>query len=261
MTAYRNIPGARGLSTAVVAAVVLVGVSACASNGDVRATFTPAASPGGSPQDPNAPADDDVEPDEPNGDLDGDSAADGAPGDEAGEVIGADGETPVPLDKPDPRAGGEFSDPPTGEPAPRPAPRAYATDTRSGGEADAASLVGVEAQRRDGWEEITFTFVDADAPPAYEISYVDAVRPHDEADPIPLNGAAFLQVDFSGVDPTTGGVMAVPSDVRVGQPRIREVVLAENVGGELRFGVSLSDRGEFQVRELDNPTRLVIQVS
>lgn len=154
-----------------------------------------------------------------------------------------------------------FPDPPQGEPAPRPEPDTFSSAIR-GSQSDATGhLVGVTTTERDEWEEIVFTFAGTDNVPSYTVDYSDAVRPHDEADPLPLNGETFLTVDFTRTDPSSDGQMQIPSDLRPGYPQISEIVLAHNVGGDLRFGIGLTEENGFVTQELTSPTRLVIQVA
>lgn len=159
-----------------------------------------------------------------------------------------------------PPAKGEFPAPPTGKPAGRPSKTSFKDSPRANDTDAPARLVGVTVDERDGWEEVTFTFADTTTVPTYEVSYVDWVRPHEEADPIPMSGNAFMQVDFSATDPNTDGQMTVPSDLRPEQAQVKELVLAENLGGELRFGIGLAGQDGFHVQELKSPTRLVIQL-
>lgn len=158
-----------------------------------------------------------------------------------------------------PPAKGEFPAPPTGKPAARPPASAFESKPRAHDTEAPARLVGVVVAERDGWEELTFTFAETQTVPTYDVSYVDAVRPHEEAEPVPLSGNAFLQVNLSATDPNTDGQMTIPSDLRPEQAQVKELVLAENLGGELRFGIGLDGRDGFHVQELKSPTRLVVQ--
>jgi hypothetical protein len=86
------------------------------------------------------------------------------------------------------------------------------------------------------------------------------IRDHPEDDPLPLEGNAYLQVGFALTNPNTQGRLSVPVDLPVGQPQIKEVLLARNVGGDMSFGIGLQRKAVFRVTELSKPTRLVVEV-
>jgi hypothetical protein len=44
------------------------------------------------------------------------------------------------------------------------------------------------------------------------------------------------------------------------QPLVKEILLVRNLDGDLAFGVGLDRRAPFRVRELSEPTRLVVEV-
>jgi hypothetical protein len=130
-----------------------------------------------------------------------------------------------------------------------------------GNDSDAsARLVGLDAAKGSGVESMTFTFADTKVLPKYLVKYVDAVRQHPEDDPVPLGGSAFLQVGFALTNPNTHGRLSVPPDLAPAQPLVKEILLVRNVDGEMAFGVGLDRRTPFRVRELSEPTRLVVEV-
>ena len=130
-----------------------------------------------------------------------------------------------------------------------------------GNDSDArARLVGLDAAEDSGVESMTFTFADTKVLPEYLVKYVPAVRAHPEGDPVPLPGSAFLQVGFALTNPNTKGRLAVPPDLAPAQALVKEILLVRNLGGELAFGVGLDRRAPFRVRELSEPTRLVVEV-
>jgi hypothetical protein len=137
---------------------------------------------------------------------------------------------------------------------------AFAESPR-GNDSDArARLVGLDAGKGSGVESMTFTFADTDVLPKYLVKYVDAVREHPEGDPVPLPGSAYLQVGFALTNPNTDGRLSVPPDVAPAQPMVKEILLVRNLDGDLAFGVGLDKRTPFRVRELSEPTRLVVEV-
>ena len=161
----------------------------------------------------------------------------------------------------------------SGSPSPRPTrsagapPKARSTPSKEFGRqpqqnySDAAArIVGLDVARGSGVETVTFTFADTKVLPQYRVGYVDVVRAHPEDDPIAVEGTAFLDVSFSLTNPNIRGRLAVPPDLSPEQPTVRQILLVRNLGGSLRFAVGLQSRAEFRVRELKEPTRLVVEV-
>jgi hypothetical protein len=134
-------------------------------------------------------------------------------------------------------------------------------ETPVGNDSDAsARLVDLAVGTADGVETVTFTFADTEVLPKFRVGYIDALRAHPEDEPLPLSGNALLQVEFSLTNPNTKNRLAVRPDLAPGQPQVKEVLLARNLGGSLAFGVGLEHRAPFRATELSNPTRLVVEV-
>ncbi|WP_020576112.1 AMIN-like domain-containing (lipo)protein [Actinopolymorpha alba] len=146
-----------------------------------------------------------------------------------------------------------------GEPTRR-SPKEFAEQPLEQQSSAKARLVGLDAGRGKGVETVTFTFADTKVLPSYRVAYVDAIRAHPEDDPIPMEGKAFLEVSFSLTNPNTRGRLAVPPDLAPDQPLVKSILLARNLAGSLGFGVGLEKRSAFRVRELHNPTRLIVEV-
>ncbi|HEY6738264.1 MAG TPA: hypothetical protein VI076_05390 [Actinopolymorphaceae bacterium] len=123
-----------------------------------------------------------------------------------------------------------------------------------------ARLVGLDVDKAGGVERVTFTFADTEVLPTYDVHFVEAVRAHPEDDPIAVNGEAFLEVGFAFTDPNTKGRLGVDPGMRPDQPLVKETLLVENLGGSLRFAIGLDHRARFRAVELDEPTRLVVEV-
>jgi hypothetical protein len=140
------------------------------------------------------------------------------------------------------------------------ASKAFAESPRGNDSDASARLVGLDAKQSSGVESMTFTFADTKVLPKYLVKYVDAVRQHPEGDPVALPGSAFLQVGFALTNPNTHGRLSVPPDVAPAQPLVKEILLVRNLDGDLAFGVGLDRRAPFRVRELSEPTRLVVEV-
>ncbi|GAA5023197.1 AMIN-like domain-containing (lipo)protein [Actinopolymorpha pittospori] len=179
---------------------------------------------------------------------------------------------PSPSPTPSPTPSATPSASASGSPSPRPsrsagAPMARSTPSKEFGRqpqqnySDAAArIVGLDVARGTGVETVTFTFADTKVLPQYRVGYVDVVRAHPEDDPIAVEGTAFLDVSFSLTNPNIRGRLAVPPDLSPEQPTVRQILLVRNLGGSLRFAVGLQTLAEFRVRELKEPTRLVVEV-
>lgn len=165
---------------------------------------------------------------------------DGGAGGPGQAAAGSDGE---PMRSVSTGEGGEFAE----------SPIAHKSDA-------SARLVDLEAGTGDGVETVTFTFADTEVLPKFRVRYIDALRAHPEDEPLPLAGNALLEVEFSLTNPNTKNRLAVRPDLAPGQPQVKEVLLARNLGGSLTFGVGLERQAPFRATQLSNPTRLVVEV-
>lgn len=111
----------------------------------------------------------------------------------------------------------------------------------------AAQLVSAAALAAGGSDSLTFVFTDG-AIPGYDIRYVDAVQRGGE-DVVPLRGSAALAVTFANTTPAAGAALGddIVVNTEYDLAAIEQVVLAQNVGGTITFGVGLSSQVPFTV--------------
>jgi hypothetical protein len=144
-------------------------------------------------------------------------------------------------------------------PASGSAPFRTATLERTRHARPAPELVSVRTARGVGYDRVVFTF--RGAMPGYRVGYVATVR--DEADrPLALRGGAYLAVAFTpalahrpdGTPIFPGGTLTTD------YPDLRQVRLAGDFEGRVRFGVGVAGRGGFRVTELTGPNRVAVDV-
>lgn len=123
-----------------------------------------------------------------------------------------------------------------------------------------ARLVGLDVGKGNGVETITFEFADTKVLPSYDVNYVRSVRPNPEDEPIEVEGNAFLEVGFTFTDPNKDGRLGVEPGLQPDQTIVKETLLVKNLGDRLRFAIGLGKQVDFRARELENPTRLVVEV-
>lgn len=98
-------------------------------------------------------------------------------------------------------------------------------------------------------DALTFVFADGVAP-GYDIRYVDAVE-RGAGDVLPLKGSAAFAVTFSDTTPAADAGLGddIVTNTDFGLPAIEQVILAENLGGTMTFGVGMSAQVPFTVSE------------
>ena len=123
----------------------------------------------------------------------------------------------------------------------------------------APELRSVQADERDGYDRVVFTF--EGSMPGYRVRYVPQVTGADGR-PVPLRGTAFLEVAFEPArardpdgTPTFPAATITPSS-----PELRQVRFAGDFEGQVSFGLGVAGRGGFRVSELRNPTRVAVDV-
>jgi len=94
------------------------------------------------------------------------------------------------------------------------------------------------------------------AMPNYFVRYVPAIYAESGAK-VPLKGTAVLAVSLHSVDIEHAPAVPAPT----GLPAIRDIKIFDQFEGYLGYGLGLSDRNGFRVIELQNPTRLVIDIA
>jgi hypothetical protein len=113
---------------------------------------------------------------------------------------------------------------------------------------------GIRLGRHASYDRVVFDI--SGAMPSYSVRYVPAVYAESGAQ-VPVNGTAVLAVSLHSVD--IGHAPAVPTPT--GLPAIRDIKMFDQFEGYLGYGLGISDRNGFRVIELQNPTRLVIDIA
>lgn len=123
----------------------------------------------------------------------------------------------------------------------------------------APELRSVQADERDGYDRVVFTF--EGSMPGYRVRYVPQVTGAGGRR-MPLRGTAFLEVAFEPArardpdgTPTFPAATITPSS-----PELRQVRFAGDFEGQVSFGLGVAGRGGFRVSELRNPTRVAVDV-
>lgn len=146
-------------------------------------------------------------------------------------------------------SGAATSEAPEGPSDPGPAePGTLSTADRSGAATGPGELASLTVTPASGGASdlLTFTFSGSTVP-AYRVGYVEQVQRRDE--PLLLDGSAALEITFTDTAPGPAGATAdgVATQESYDLPAVRQVVLVENLGGTVRFGVGVTDRTEFRV--------------
>jgi hypothetical protein len=129
---------------------------------------------------------------------------------------------------------------------------------------DAAVLVAVRTGRHSGFERVVFEF--RGPAPGYLIRYVPRVTLGEGDEVVRLPGRAFLQVSFLQArahqldDPTIASFEG-PETLNPRYPVMRQLTMANDWEGEVRFGVGLTRKAGFRVLRLDGPTRIAVDVA
>lgn len=133
-------------------------------------------------------------------------------------------------------------------------PMAVLVDVRTGNHPD------------EGYDRVVFDFRDDTSMPGFSISYVDQVIADPSDRPLPMLPGAKMQVDMRWAAAHEDGDLTIPDtdrDLRPGLPRVKQVMLAGDFEGHLRFGIAVFPAGEptpFRAQVLSG-NRLVIDVA
>lgn len=133
--------------------------------------------------------------------------------------------------------------------------------TSTGG--DAPILRAVRIGRHEGFDRIVFEF-DSDGLPQWHAGYIDAPVVHcGSGDEVAVEGAAWLQVRFSGANAHTEAGEGTSGEARrsVGLPSVREVVRTCDFEAEVTWVTGVSGALPYRPRVLTDPARLVIDVA
>ena len=122
-------------------------------------------------------------------------------------------------------------------------------------------LVGLRAGRHASYDRVVFQ-LDGPIPSYYSVRYVPQVRLDGSGEPLRLRGAAFLEVIIRA--PTHDEhyrPVLTPTRLRPDFPALREVSAPGSFEGQTTAGIGVTQRVGFQVLELTNPTRIVIDLA
>jgi len=144
------------------------------------------------------------------------------------------------------------------EPSSKP-PFRTAAESRAHTGQPTARLTGVETSRQDGFDRVEFTF--DGAVPSWRIGYAPVVR-DGAGGVLALQGRAPLAVAFRPAqahDP--GGSSSFgPQSRTPGYGSLRQVRLAGDIEGRVRFGLGLGARAGFRVLEATGPPRIIVDI-
>ena len=133
-----------------------------------------------------------------------------------------------------------------------PASRSHAPRT-------APELLSVETSVGDGHDRVTFTF--QGSTPGWRVRYVPKVAGAGGR-AVPLDGEAFLEVTFepARARDTAGRPTFPDGGLGPGDISVRQVRLAGDFEGQVRFGIGVAGRDGFRVVEQGHPTRVTVDV-
>jgi hypothetical protein len=133
-----------------------------------------------------------------------------------------------------------------------PAARSHAPGT-------APELLSVETDVRDGHDRVTFAF--QGSTPGWRVRYVPRVAGAGGR-AVPLDGEAFLEVTFepAWARDTAGRPTFSEGGLGPGAISVRQVRLAGDFEGQVRFGIGVAGRDGFRVVEQHDPTRVAVDV-
>src|SRR6266536_2736335 len=120
------------------------------------------------------------------------------------------------------------------EPSSKP-PFRTAAESRAHTGQPTARLTGVETSRQDGFDRVEFTF--DGAVPSWRVGYAPVVR------------------DGPGGSSSFGPQSRTP-----GYGSLRQVRLAGDIEGRVRFGLGLGARAGFRVLEATGPPRIIVDI-
>jgi hypothetical protein len=129
------------------------------------------------------------------------------------------------------------------------------------GAQSAPTLTDVRAGGHTGFDRVVFEF--RGAVPEHRVGYVDQVVQDGSGRPVPVAGAADLEVVFQGANahrqdgsPTVG-----QRRFSTGLTAVQEVVQAGDFEAVVSYGIGVDRKRPIKVSTLSNPSRLVIDVS
>ncbi len=122
-----------------------------------------------------------------------------------------------------------------------------------------AHLTGVETSQHDGFDRVEFTF--DRAVPSWQVRYAPAI-PDGAGRRLALQGRAPLAVAFAPAQAhdLSGSSSFGPQSRSLGYDSLRQVLLAGDFEGRVRFGLGLGARAGFRVLEATGPPRIIVDI-
>ena len=123
-------------------------------------------------------------------------------------------------------------------------------------------ITGVRTAHHPGFDRVVFD-IQGQLPGAESARYVDQVLADGSGEPVSVAGRAFLLVRFEEAQAHTDGgapTLSRRPALAGGLTTIREIALAGDYEGYVTVAIGVSDRAAFRVIELDNPSRVVVDV-
>lgn len=167
----------------------------------------------------------------------------------------------VPAPAPLPAAPPIAAEQPTATGAPP--PRAAASGAAIGRSVQQPILQAVRTGKQPGVDRVVFQF-DSHSMPAWHAEYVDRpVRDCGSGEPVPVAGAAWLQVRFNGAQAHTaqGANSGGAARRALSHAIARELVRTCDFEGEVTWVVGVARPNAFTARTMTAPYRLVIDIA
>jgi hypothetical protein len=125
------------------------------------------------------------------------------------------------------------------------------------GSAGPVAVVEVTVGQHPGYDRVVFRATTG--LPSWDVRYVTQVSRDGSGQPVPLLGAADIQVLVHGTDWTVHP--SVQRNLTPGFPALRQVTGAGEFEGVLTYGIGQATRAGFRAFTLTGPDRLVIDVA
>lgn len=125
-----------------------------------------------------------------------------------------------------------------------------------------ALLVEVRVGGHSTFDRVVFEFIDGR--PGWFVGYVPQVVHDGSGIPVPLKGRDFLAARMlPAAAHTDDGVPTFPRPLPaiVNFAALRDIADAGDFEGMISWGIGLADRTPFQIRSLDNPSRIAIDIA
>jgi hypothetical protein len=143
-------------------------------------------------------------------------------------------------------------------------PASAEPDTAAASSGAAVTVSDIRLGRHDGFDRVVFD-VGGTGTPGWDVRYVDSASSQGSGEPVDVAGGAVLQVSLTGVGyPYETGVEEFsPSRPLTGADTevVTEVVFDATFEGTTVAFVGTTKKSPFRVYQLQNPTRVVVEVA